>query len=100
MTNHKTFLLGVVAGVFSLTASAQVKFSAKITNLFGNEVEMELLSAKKHILTHQIIYVQFFALENYMINFNMHTEIKSVLLRDFKLLPHPKVIADFIEMYL
>ena len=32
MTNHKTFLLGVVAGVFSLTASAQVKFSAKIAN--------------------------------------------------------------------
>ena len=32
MTNHKTFLLAVVAGVFSLTASAQVKFSAKITN--------------------------------------------------------------------
>jgi thiol-disulfide isomerase/thioredoxin len=32
MTNSKTFLLGVVAGVFCLTASAQVKFSAKIAN--------------------------------------------------------------------
>lgn len=32
MTNYKTFLLGVVAGVFSLTSSAQVKFSAKIAN--------------------------------------------------------------------
>ena len=32
MTHNKTFLLSVVAGVFSLTASAQVKFSAKIAN--------------------------------------------------------------------
>jgi thiol-disulfide isomerase/thioredoxin len=32
MTNHKIFLLGVVAGLFSLTATAQVKFSAKIAN--------------------------------------------------------------------
>jgi len=32
MTHNKTFLLSVVAGIFSLTASAQVKFSAKIAN--------------------------------------------------------------------
>jgi thiol-disulfide isomerase/thioredoxin len=32
MTHNKTFLFAVVAGVFSLTASAQVKFSAKIAN--------------------------------------------------------------------
>ena len=32
MTHNKTFLFSVVASVFSLTASAQVKFSAKITN--------------------------------------------------------------------
>lgn len=32
MTHNKTFLFAVIAGVFSLTASAQVKFSAKITN--------------------------------------------------------------------
>lgn len=32
MTHNKTFLFAVIAGVFSLTASAQVKFSAKIAN--------------------------------------------------------------------
>lgn len=32
MTHNKTFLFAAVAGLFSLTASAQVKFSAKITN--------------------------------------------------------------------
>ena len=32
MTHNKTFLFSVVAGVLSLTASAQVKFSAKIAN--------------------------------------------------------------------
>lgn len=32
MKHNKTFLLVAVAGLFSLTASAQVKFSAKITN--------------------------------------------------------------------
>ena len=32
MTHNKTFLFSVVAGIFSLTAGAQVKFSAKIAN--------------------------------------------------------------------
>ena len=35
-----------------------------------------------------------------MINFSLHTDIKFALLGDFKSLPHPKVIGDFIEMYL
>lgn len=75
-------------------------FITLVKSHFGNNVVIRPVSQKRHILTHQIIYVHFFVLENYMINFNMHTEIKSVLLRDFKSLPHPKVIADFIEMYL
>ncbi|MGF1923318.1 MAG: A/G-specific adenine glycosylase [Bacteroidia bacterium] len=75
-------------------------FITLVKSRFGNNVVIRPLCQKRHVLTHQIIYVHFFVLENYMINFNMHTEIKSVLLRDFKLLPHPKVIADFIEMYL
>lgn len=32
MTHNQTFLFSVVAGIFSLTATAQVKFSAKIAN--------------------------------------------------------------------
>ena len=63
-------------------------------------VEISKIVEKRHLLTHQIIYVQFFALENYMINFNQGTGIKSVLLADFKDLPHPKVISNFINLYL
>lgn len=75
-------------------------FINEVKARFGNEVIIRPVSQKKHLLSHQIIYVHFFVLENYMINFNQHTEIKSVLLKDFKSLPHPKVIGDFIEMHL
>ncbi len=75
-------------------------FVFQLKKVFGEDVIMRSVSQKKHLLTHQIIYVHFFVLENYMINFNQHTEIKSVLLDDFKALPHPKVISDFIEMHL
>ena len=71
----------------------------KVKNLFGEDVKITPLLEKKHLLTHQIIYVQFFALDNYIINFNLHTEIKTVLLEDFEDLPHPKVISDFIKLY-
>jgi len=67
--------------------------------LFGEAVTITSLIEKRHLLTHQIIYVQFFALDNYIINFNLHTEIKSVSLGDFEGLPHPKVISDFIKLY-
>ncbi len=83
-----------------LLTSSNAEFINQVKTLFGNEVILRSVIQKKHILTHQIIYVHFFVLENYMINFNLHTEIKSVLLADFKTLPHPKVIGDFVEMYL
>ncbi|MEJ5993642.1 A/G-specific adenine glycosylase [Pedobacter sp. Du54] len=76
------------------------EFSFLIKERFGESVIVQPISSKRHVLSHQIIYVRFFVLENYMINFNLHTEIKSVLLADFKSLPHPKVIGDFIEVYL
>ncbi|WP_316769769.1 A/G-specific adenine glycosylase [Pedobacter frigiditerrae] len=75
-------------------------FTATIREMFGNDVKIKSLVQKKHILTHQIIYVHFFGLENYMINFNVHTDIKSVTLEDLATLPHPKVISDFFELYL
>lgn len=76
-----------------------LNFIQSVKSIFGEEVQVSKIVEKKHLLTHQIIYVQFFALENYMINFNQRTEIKSVLLEDFKELPHPKVISDFINSY-
>ena len=75
-------------------------FSEKIKNMFGENVVIKPLEAKKHILTHQIIYVQFFAIDNYIVNFNQHTEIKSVKIEAFKHLPHPKIIGDFIEKHI
>ncbi len=71
-----------------------------IKEMFGEEVKTSFISEKRHLLTHQIIYVQFFALDNYIINFNLKTDIKSVLLEDFEDLPHPKVISDFVNLYI
>lgn len=75
-------------------------FLNDVRNMFGNGVLINPIEAKKHILTHQIIYVQFFAIDNYIVNFNQHTEIKSVKIDDFKHLPHPKIIGDFIEKHI
>lgn len=75
-------------------------FIEKVKELFGKKVNIRLLETKKHILTHQIIYVQFFAIDNYIVNFNKTTEIKSVGIDVFKQLPHPKIIGDFIEKHL
>jgi len=66
---------------------------------FGEDCRIMPLSHKKHLLTHQTIYIQFFALDNYIVNFNQHANIKWVSLNDFEALPQPKVIADFIKAY-
>jgi A/G-specific adenine glycosylase len=75
-------------------------FEAAIFKMFGKAAKISLIYQKKHLLTHQIIYVSFFALDNYMINFNELTAIKLASLDDFKALPHPKVIEDFVAKYL
>ena len=75
-------------------------FIRKARELFGELVEIQFIERRKHLLTHQIIYVQFFAIANYIINFSLQTDIKSVSLSAFKQLPHPKIIGDFIEKHL
>ena len=77
-----------------------VALLTKVHELFGKNVELTVLESKKHVLTHQTIYVQFFAIDNYIVNFNQHAEIKSVKLTTFKQLPHPKIIGDFIEKHI
>ncbi len=84
----------------SLLTYTHPDFINQVKEHFGNDVIIRPISQKKHLLSHQIIYVHFFVLENYMINFSLHTEIKWALMGDFKSLPHPKVIGDFIELYL
>lgn len=69
----------------------------ELKNVFGKDLEIRFLYQKKHLLTHQTIYVQFFAIDNYITNFNIETGIKSVEINAFKQLPHPIIIGEFIE---
>jgi len=77
----------------------QGQFFDKLKGSFGNTCTITPLEQKKHLLTHQTIYVQFFALDNYIINFNQNAEIKWVSLEEFDELPQPKVITNFISSY-
>ncbi len=74
-------------------------FITAIKNKFGKAATFSQLFSKKHILTHQIIMVQFFALNNYEINFLENPEIEFIPLQKFEELPQPKVIVDFMTFY-
>ncbi|MBC6111829.1 A/G-specific adenine glycosylase [Pedobacter fastidiosus] len=72
-------------------------FEIMVKDLFGINTEFTLISYKKHILTHQIIHIQFFALKNYIFNFSKQKELNWVSLSKLDELPQPKVIHDFLE---
>ncbi|SHF60545.1 A/G-specific adenine glycosylase [Pedobacter caeni] len=72
------------------------QFLKRLKYSFGANCVIRPLTLQKHLLTHQTIYVQFFALDNYIINFNMNAEIKWVSLTEFEELPQPKVITNFM----
>nr|WP_121269760.1 A/G-specific adenine glycosylase [Pedobacter schmidteae] len=74
-------------------------FAQQVQNAFGNDCRITALSQQKHLLTHQTIYVQFFGLDNYIINFNQNADIKWVSLQEFDDLPQPKVITNFMNMH-
>ncbi|MBC7418329.1 MAG: A/G-specific adenine glycosylase [Pedobacter sp.] len=74
-------------------------FSDQLNKSYGEAVNITHLEQKKHLLTHQTIYVDFFALDNYIINFSQNADIKWVTLAEFEQLPQPKVIANFIEKH-
>lgn len=76
------------------------EFVSLIKNEFGENAEFTHLTSKKHILTHQIIHLRFFALKNYIFNFNKQKELNWVSLSKLDELPQPKVIHDFIDEYL
>lgn len=78
----------------------QEQFSNMLKKAFGNDCKITALSQQKHLLTHQTIYVQFFGLDNYIINFNQNAEIKWVSLQEFDELPQPKVISNFVTKHL
>ncbi|WP_426327145.1 A/G-specific adenine glycosylase [Pedobacter sp. R-06] len=74
-------------------------FIDRIKSVFGSKADFTFVRAKKHILTHQIIHVQFFALKNYIFNFNKQKELNWVSLSKLDELPQPKVIHDFVLEY-
>lgn len=74
-------------------------FLEQVRATFGDEVNLKLVSVKKHLLTHQIIHIQFFALKNYIFNFNKQKELNWVFLSKLDELPQPKVIHDFVQEY-
>jgi len=74
-------------------------FADIVRNTFGNSADFMLISTKKHVLTHQIIHVQFFALKNYIFNFNKQKKLNWVSLNKLDELPQPKVIHDFVQEY-
>lgn len=74
-------------------------FIKEVKQNFGPDVTVLPLMEIKHLLTHQIIYVQFFALDNYIVNFNTNAEAKWVSWADFDQLPQPKILTKFINLY-
>jgi A/G-specific adenine glycosylase len=74
-------------------------FLTEVKQKFGANVGVLSLMEMKHLLTHQIIYVQFFALDNYIINFNINAEVSWVSWADFDALPQPKILTKFINLY-
>lgn len=76
------------------------QFLAQVQEHFGKCVSIKMLSSMKHVLTHQIIYVQFFALDNYIINFINTGDYKWVSRGDLEHLPQSKVISSFLTGYL
>lgn len=77
-----------------------ISFEEKLKSTFGSGAEVSFIATKKHILTHQIIHLRFFALKNYIFNFSKQKELNWVSLSELDDLPQPKVIHDFIKEYL
>ena len=75
-------------------------FLSGVKETFGQEADLSLINSKKHILTHQIIHLRFFALKNYIFNFSKQKEHMWVSLEKLDELPQPKAIHDFINEYL
>lgn len=74
-------------------------FQIEVERFFGATCKVTHLGQKKHLLTHQTIYVEFFALANYIINFNELADVKWLTFDEFEQLPQPKVVANFMEAY-
>ena len=79
---------------------ADKELMVALQNQYGPDIVIQPVSSKKHVLTHQIIYVQFFALANYIINFKREASLRWVHKDELDALPQPKVITDFVHAFL
>lgn len=75
-------------------------FQKATFELFGSHPVLRPVINKKHVLTHQIIYVQFFALDNNIANFNTMAGYKWLTRAGLAAVPKPNVINDFVNFYL
>jgi A/G-specific adenine glycosylase len=75
-------------------------FQKAMHELFGSIPVLRPVINKKHVLTHQIIYVQFFALDNNITNFNTKAGFKWLNREALMAVPKPNVINDFVKFYL
>lgn len=80
-------------------AKENEEFVNEVKQKFGGTVVIRPLMEMKHLLTHQIIYVKFFALDNYIINFNISAEVNWVSWTGLEELPQPKILTKFINLY-
>ncbi|TDG37166.1 A/G-specific adenine glycosylase [Pedobacter changchengzhani] len=74
-------------------------FMLQIKSTFGNDVDAQFITHKRHVLTHQILHIQFFELKNYIFNFSKQKELYWVSLAGLNERPQPKVIHDFVSEY-
>lgn len=75
-------------------------FQKAMHELFGLIPVLRPVINKKHVLTHQIIYVQFFALDNNITNFNTKAGYKWLNREALMAVPKPNVINDFVKFHL
>lgn len=80
--------------------SVAEEFAEKAKELFGSDLILRPVINKKHVLTHQIIYVQFFALDNNITNFNTAAGFTWLSREAVMAVPKPNVINDFVKFYL
>jgi len=83
-----------------LITASDVLFNNQVQDLAGADAVPYFVSYKRHILTHQIIHVQFFKLKNYIFNFSKQRELNWVSIVGLNELPQPIVIHDFLVEYL
>ena len=85
---------------FPLIETKDEALSTEVIRAYlGETVKTTVCKTVKHLLTHQTIYIRFFAAEDFIINFNTDTQWQWVDNASENLPPFPIVIGNFLEKY-